>query len=93
MFSVMASSNSAGGLTLALVGNVSIDVLPQIDRLVGDGRRLQGRVMLDLSEVTLMDRTAARFFAEQLDRGVELVDCPNYLKHWITRETKHERED
>jgi hypothetical protein len=36
--------------------------------------------------VTLIDRRAARFFAEQLGRGVELVDCPNYLRHWITRE-------
>lgn len=90
---MMASSNSAGGLTLALVGNVGIEVLPEIERLVGDGRRLQGPVTLDLSEVTLIDRTAARFFAEQLDRGVELLDCPIYLKHWITRETIHERED
>lgn len=85
MFSVMTSSNSASGLTLALIGSVSADVLPEIDRLVDDGRR-QGRVKLDLSEVTLMDRRAARFFAEQLGRGVELVDCPKYLRHWITRE-------
>jgi ABC-type transporter Mla MlaB component len=86
MFSVMTSSNSAGGLTLALIGRVSADVLPEIDRLVDDGRRRQGQVKLDLSEVTLIDRRAARFFAEQLGRGVELVDCPNYLRHWITRE-------
>lgn len=74
-----------------LVGNVSADVLPEIYRLVDNGRRAQGRVSLDLSEVTLIDRMAARFFAEQLHRGVELVDCPNYLKHWISRETIDER--
>jgi hypothetical protein len=33
-----------------------------------------------------MDRTAARFFAEQVQRGIELVDCPSYLKRWILRE-------
>lgn len=92
MFSVMRSSNSTGGVTLALVGSVSADVLPEIDRLVGDGQRTQGRVSLDLSEVTLMDRMAARFFAEQLHRGVELLDCPNYLRHWISRETIDGRE-
>lgn len=90
MFSVMTSSNSADGLTLALIGSVSADVLPEIDRLVHDGRQRRGRVKLDLSEVTLMDRRAARFFAEQLGCGVELVDCPNYLRHWITREIINE---
>lgn len=93
MFSMVTSSNSAGGLTLTLIGRVSVDVLPEIDRQVDRGRRTLGRVSLDLSEVTLIDRTAAQFFVEQQERGVELVDCPSYLKHWITRETIHERED
>jgi hypothetical protein len=43
-------------------------------------------VALDLGEVTLLDRAAVRFLAGQLRRGVELMNCPVYLKHWISRE-------
>lgn len=53
--------------------------------------KMQGRVPLDLSEVTLMDRTAARFFAGRLQPGVALVNCPFYLEPGILRETTHER--
>jgi NodT family efflux transporter outer membrane factor (OMF) lipoprotein len=34
----------------------------------------------------LIDRVAVRFFAGQLRRGVELMNCPVYIKHWISRE-------
>lgn len=91
MFSMTALTHSAGCITLALAGNVSVDVLPEIDRSIDDGKKTQGRVLLDLSEVTLIDRMAARFFAGHLRAGVELVNCPLYLEPWILRETIHER--
>ncbi len=88
MFSLMTIPGASDQLTLALTGSISADVLPEIDRLI---TVKQGRVILDLSEVTLMDRVAARFLALQIERGVELVDCPGYLKHWIAREVKNGR--
>ncbi len=54
---------------------------------------MRSQVVLDMGEVTLMDRAAVRFFARQLRRGVELVNCPGYIKHWISRETTaHEQQ-
>ena len=91
MFSMTALSHAADCVTLALSGSVNAEVLPEIERLIDNGRRMQGHVVLDLSEVTLMDRTAARFFAGRLQEGVELVNCPLYLEPWILRETIHER--
>ena len=78
-----------GFVIVALTGSVSEDVLPEIHRIIKTDRR----VALDLSEVTLMDRTAARFFAEQIQRGIELVDCPSYLKRWILREITNDGTD
>jgi|UPI00037CD0EE anti-anti-sigma regulatory factor len=91
MFSMTALSHAADCVTLALAGSVNAEVLSEIERLIDNGRRMQGHVVLDLSEVTLMDRTAARFFAGRLQEGVELVNCPLYLEPWILRETIHER--
>ena len=82
MFSLTASAGGNGSTIVSLAGNVSEDVLPEINRIIDRDRR----VALDLSEVTLMDRMSARFFAEQLQRGIELLDCPMYIKHWILRE-------
>jgi ABC-type transporter Mla MlaB component len=91
MFSLTAVPGSNGSVTLALSGAVSEEVLPEICRLIGRGQQSKTRIMLDLSEVTLIDRSSARFFAEQMEEGVELVDCPSYLEHWILREVKHEQ--
>ncbi len=87
MFTMTALSNYSDALTLALSGNVSAAALPEIGRKIEDGRQVRMHVVLDLGEVTLLDREAARFFAEQATRGVELVNCPIYIKRWISRET------
>jgi ABC-type transporter Mla MlaB component len=90
MFSLISVPNANDSVTLALTGNVSEDVLPEIDRWIDSGRRTNAKVALDLSEVTLIDRVSARFFAEQVQRGIEIVDCPSYLRPWILREVSHE---
>lgn len=92
MFKMTALLNGEENMTLTLAGSVNAESVPEIDRLIRDGRDMQKHVVLDLSEVTLIDRVAARFFARQLRHGIELADCPNYLKHWISREHPGENE-
>jgi anti-anti-sigma regulatory factor len=91
MFSLTAVTGSGGSVVLALAGTVREDAIPEICRLISDEEKHDARVALDLSEVTLIDRVAARFFAEQMERGLELVDCPAYLRCWILREVRHEQ--
>ena len=45
-----------------------------------------GRKILDLSEVTLVDLDTVRFLISCEDEGVELVQCPPYVREWILRE-------
>ena len=42
--------------------------------------------ILDLSEVTLVDLVVVRFLISCEDEGVELVQCPPYVREWILRE-------
>jgi hypothetical protein len=44
------------------------------------------RKILDLSEVTLVDLVVVRFLINCEDEGVELVQCPPYVREWILRE-------
>ena len=86
MFRATVSSTQSDSLTLAIAGKVSLEALPEIALLIDHGRRDHEKVILDLSEVTLLDPAAAQFFAEQFRGGVRLVNCPFYIRRWILRE-------
>ena len=42
--------------------------------------------ILDLSEVTLVDLGVIRFLISCEDEGIELVECPPYIREWRLRE-------
>jgi hypothetical protein len=48
--------------------------------------REKGRVDIDLEEVTLVDRDAVTFLALSETSGIELGNCPAYIREWMSRE-------
>ena len=44
------------------------------------------RKIIDLSEVTLVDLEVVQFLISCEDEGIELVQCPPYVREWILRE-------
>ena len=46
----------------------------------------EGRVAIDLREVTLINREAVKFLALSQANGVELGNCADYRGEWIARE-------
>jgi len=49
-----------------------------------DGRR----IVLDLRDLTLVDRDAVTYLAKCETEGVKVIDCPAYIREWIARERK-----
>jgi anti-anti-sigma regulatory factor len=49
-------------------------------------RRHCPRLVFDLAEATLVDRAVVQFLAARETEGVELVNCPRYIREWIGRE-------
>lgn len=47
------------------------------------------RIAIDLKEVTLVDRQAVRLLAFSETKGVELRNCPAYIREWVTGERNH----
>ena len=43
------------------------------------------RVVLDLAEVTLVDREAVKFLATLDARGVGLRNCPGFIREWMRK--------
>ena len=48
------------------------------------------RKILDLGEVTLVDVAVVRFLIRCERQGVELAQCPPYVREWILRERAEE---
>ena len=47
----------------------------------------EGVVTIDLKDVLIVDRDAIKLLAEGESNGVELRNCPAYIREWVTRET------
>jgi hypothetical protein len=45
-----------------------------------------GGFAIDLKNVLLVDREAVKLLALTEDRGIELRNCPPYVREWVTRE-------
>jgi hypothetical protein len=43
-------------------------------------------VIIDLKRVLLVDRESIRLLALRETKGVELRNCPPYIREWLTRE-------
>ena len=45
-----------------------------------------GTVAIDLAEVALVDRAVVKLLAASEANGIELRNCPAYIREWIARE-------
>ena len=73
--------------TLRLSGRIEEDHIAAIQAEI---RRYHPRLAFNLGEATLVDREVVCFLASQEMEGVELVECPRYIREWIARERSQE---
>jgi hypothetical protein len=70
-------------MNLRLSGRIQSADIGNITAQMGDD---SVRILLDLSEVTLVDVEAVRFLSNCEHEGIVLVHCPLYMREWILRE-------
>ena len=68
---------------LRLSGRIQSDHIAYVQSAMSDCCE---RKILDLSEVTLVHLVVVRFLIRCEDEGIELVQCPPYVREWILRE-------
>jgi hypothetical protein len=68
---------------LLLSGRIQSDRIACIRSAMNDGCTPQ---ILDLSEVTLVDVGVVHFLIRCEDEGMELAQCPPYVREWMARE-------
>ena len=68
---------------LRLTGRIQSNYIASLQSAMSDCCK---RKILDLTEVTLVDLEVVRFLISCEDEGIELVQCPPYVREWILRE-------
>ena len=68
---------------LKLSGRIQSGCIARIRSAMNDGC---ARIILDLTEITLVDLAAVRFLLGCEDEGIELIQCPPYVREWMLRE-------
>ena len=71
---------------LIVSGRIGAEQLPDLRRSVEAERERD--VVLDLTEVSLVDVDVVRFLLRCETQGVRLADCPAYVREWMVREKR-----
>ena len=69
--------------SIRLIGRVRSDDIAEVRRHIDSADR---RIVLDLSEVTLVDLDVIRFLIACEDAALELRHCSRYIREWMQRE-------
>jgi anti-anti-sigma regulatory factor len=74
-----------GSTVFSLVGRFEAEHIEELEDLLGPQKEARPLV-LDLQEVRLADREAVKFLARCEAGGVQLENCPAYIREWVRRE-------
>lgn len=69
-------------MIFVLVGRIEEPQLPDLQKLL-ESEPKTARMALDLREVRLVDREGVKFLAACETKGVQLKNCPLYVRNWI----------
>jgi hypothetical protein len=82
MLKIELESNGSGR-HIRLIGRVRADNIDELSSQIVAGHE---RTTIDLREVTIVDLAAVRFLLSCEEKGLELMNCPLYIREWIARE-------
>jgi anti-anti-sigma regulatory factor len=88
MLRIESVAENAHSVTYAVAGDIDSAHLPVLREIVEKARRKRRRVVLDLKEVTLVDRESLHFLAAARQAGLQLAHCPAYVRKWVEQERR-----
>ena len=73
-----------GEVVIKLSGRMNAENVGELETLVSEGAKGR-RIVLDLSDLTLVDQDAVSFLKRCEADNITLKNCPAYIREWITR--------
>lgn len=83
MLKIQRSSN--GKVVFSLSGRIEAEDVGELQRLFGL-ESVDCHLVLDLEDITLIDRDAVGFLARCEKGNITLKNCPAYIREWISKE-------
>ena len=71
------------GTTIKLIGRIRAEHLSELTAQIIAS---EPRIVLELGEVSLVDADAVRFLSTCESQGIQLSNCPAYIRKWIDSE-------
>ena len=76
-------SEDMGLVTFTLSGRIDEEQVAELQKLLEAESGGNSKAVLDLADVRLVYREAVKFLADCEAGGVELRNCPPYVREWI----------
>jgi len=76
---------ATGGVVFNLSGRMDAENIGELEMLLRE-EACESRTVLDLNDLTLVDQGAVRFLRDCEADGIQLRNCPAYIREWINQE-------
>jgi len=83
MLKIERSGN--GRVVFTLSGRIEMEDVAELQRLFAL-EEFERHLVLDLKDVTLVDRDAVKFLARCEADSIKLENCPAYIREWLVSE-------
>ena len=74
-----------GVVVLRMSGRIDCTYVATLRELMEREKTRKGELAIDLTEVTLVSREAVDALAVAEANGIELRNCPSYVREWVSR--------
>ena len=74
------------GASIKLIGRIRAEDVSELKAQISAS---VSKVVLELGEVSLVDADAVRFLGSCESEGIQLLNCPPYIREWIIREREN----
>ncbi len=75
----------SGFVVFRVSGRIDVGYVELLQELTENEKTAKGRLALDLTEVTVVSLEAVRALTVAEANGIELRNCPAYVREWISR--------
>jgi ABC-type transporter Mla MlaB component len=72
--------------TVSLHGHFTGEYVSEVDKALSENGCKAGKLTLDLSNVTFVDRTAMEFLRRAKSKNIRIENTPSYVTRWIKQE-------
>jgi anti-anti-sigma regulatory factor len=76
----------AGSIRVFVSGRIGAPQLPDLRQLLAAENA--STVVIDLTEVSLVDEEVVQFLLRCEEQGIGLAGCPAYIREWMVRERR-----